>query len=94
VQARADADDTLTACERAVLAALVEIAGDRSWCRPSKAEIVARSGVPPAASSGCLPAVADSKGAILSLSATVAANNAPPFGRFYVDRPKSKTIHE
>lgn len=44
VQARAGADPDLTDCDKAVLRALVDIAGDRGWCRPSKAEIAARSG--------------------------------------------------
>jgi hypothetical protein len=35
VQARAAEDTTLTPCDRAVLQALIDVAGDRDWCRPS-----------------------------------------------------------
>ena len=44
VQARAADDQTLTEADRAVLAALVQIANGRSWCRPSKLQIAEISG--------------------------------------------------
>jgi hypothetical protein len=44
VRARAAADTTLIPCDRAVLDILMQIAGDRGWCRPSKERIAELSG--------------------------------------------------
>lgn len=44
VRARAAADETLRPTERAVLEALLTVAGDRGWCRPSKERIAALAG--------------------------------------------------
>jgi hypothetical protein len=46
VRARAATDFTLRTSDRAVLDTLLTIAGDRSWCRPSKERIAELSGVP------------------------------------------------
>ncbi len=43
VRDRAAKDGTLTPCERAVLLALLDVAGERDWCRPSKARLCAMS---------------------------------------------------
>jgi hypothetical protein len=45
VRARAAADTTLRPSEQAVLTALLTIAGDRDWCRPSKERIAKVSGL-------------------------------------------------
>lgn len=45
VRTRAAADATLRASDRAVLEALLTIAGDRAWCRPSKERIAEVSGL-------------------------------------------------
>ena len=44
VRARAAADETLRPTERAILKAMLTIAGDRGWCRPSKERIAALAG--------------------------------------------------
>jgi hypothetical protein len=46
VEARIAADDTLSDNDRAVLQALLTIAGERGWCRPSKPRLAEMSGVP------------------------------------------------
>ena len=45
VRSRAERDPNLTKADRAVLDALLTIAGDREWCRPSKEQIAEISGV-------------------------------------------------
>jgi hypothetical protein len=44
VRDRAADDASLTPCERAVLLALLGVAGERDWCRPSKARLCELSG--------------------------------------------------
>ncbi len=44
VRDRAAEDTTLTACDRAVLHALIDIADDRDWCRPSKPRLAELTG--------------------------------------------------
>jgi hypothetical protein len=46
VRARVSQDTELTDAERAIMHALLTIAGDRDWCRPSKEQIADVSGIP------------------------------------------------
>ncbi len=46
VRSRAAQDPDLTTADRAILEAMLTIAGDRGWCRPSKEQIADVSGIP------------------------------------------------